>query len=182
MQETWFNSWLGRSVGEGIGYPFQYSWTSLVAQLVKNPPAMRETWVRSLGGEHPLEKGKGYPLQYSGLENSMDYTVHGVSKSQTLLSDFQLSLSMIQLGFPGGSDGKESICNVGDLGSIPSQEDPIEKGMATHSTSILAWRIPWTEEPDRLQSMGSQRLGHNWATITPKQLYNKFLLLEFLDS
>ena len=72
----------------------------------------------------------------------MDYTVHGVSKSQTLLSDFQLSLSVIQLGFPGGSDGKESICNVGDLGSIPSQEDPIEKGMATHSTSILAWRIP----------------------------------------
>ena len=48
----------GRSAGEGIGYPFQYSWTSLVAQLVKNPPAMRETWVRSLGWEDPLEKGK----------------------------------------------------------------------------------------------------------------------------
>jgi len=39
-------------------------------------------------------------------------------------------------------------------------EDPLEKGMATHS-SILAWRIPWTEEPGRLQSMGSQRVGHN---------------------
>ena len=72
----------------------------------------------------------------------MDYTVHGVAKSQTLLSDFQLSLSMIQLGFPGGSDGKESICNVGDLGSTHGQEDPMEKGIATHSTSILAWRIP----------------------------------------
>ena len=48
----------GRSSGEGIGYPFQYSWASLVAQLVKNPPAMRETWVRSLGWEDPLEKGK----------------------------------------------------------------------------------------------------------------------------
>ena len=48
----------GRSTGEGIGYPLQYSWTSLVAQLVKNPPAMRETWVRSLGWEEPLEKGK----------------------------------------------------------------------------------------------------------------------------
>ena len=49
---------LGRSAGEGIGYPLQYSWTSLVAQLVKNPPAMRETWVQSLGWEELLEKGK----------------------------------------------------------------------------------------------------------------------------
>ena len=48
----------GRSPGEAIGYPVQYSWASLVAQLVKNPPAMRETWVRSLGWEDPLEKGK----------------------------------------------------------------------------------------------------------------------------
>ena len=48
---------LGRSTGEGIGYPLQYSWASLVAQLVKNPPAMWETWVRSLGWENPLEKG-----------------------------------------------------------------------------------------------------------------------------
>ena len=64
-------------------------WSSLVAQLVKNLPAMPETWVRSLGWE-----------------------------------------------------------------------DPLEEGMATHS-SILAWRIPWTEEPGGLQSMGSQRVGHN---------------------
>ena len=48
----------GRSTGEGIGCPLQYSWASLVAQLVKNPPAMQETWVRSLGWEDPLEKGK----------------------------------------------------------------------------------------------------------------------------
>ena len=47
----------GRSTGEGIGYTFQYSWASLVAQLVKNPPAMWETWVRSLGWEDPPEKG-----------------------------------------------------------------------------------------------------------------------------
>ena len=58
------------------------------------------------------------------------------------------------------SDGKESACNAGDLGSIPGWEDPLEKGMATHS-SILAWRIPQTEEPGRLQSMGSQRVGQN---------------------
>ena len=79
----------GRSPGEGIGYQLQYSWASLVAQLVKNPPAMWETWVWSLDGEEPLEKEK-----------------------------------------------------------------------ATHS-SILAWRIPWT-----VQSMGSQEVGHDWATFT----------------
>ncbi|CAI9149854.1 unnamed protein product [Rangifer tarandus platyrhynchus] len=48
----------GRSAGKGIGYRLQYSWASLVAQLVKNPPAMRETWVRSLGWEDPQEKGR----------------------------------------------------------------------------------------------------------------------------
>ena len=52
---------LGRSSGEGIGYPLQYSWVSLVAQLVKNPPAVQETWVSSLGWEDPLEKGKATP-------------------------------------------------------------------------------------------------------------------------
>ena len=67
---------------------------SLVAQMVKNLPAMQETWVRSLG-----------------------------------------------------------------------QEDPLEKEMATHS-SILVWKIPWTEEPGRLQSMGSQRVRHNWVNNT----------------
>ena len=49
---------LARSTGEEIGYPLQYSWASLVAQLVNNPPAMWETWVLSLGWEDPLEKGK----------------------------------------------------------------------------------------------------------------------------
>ena len=68
-------------------------------------------------GRSPGE-GKGYPLQYFGLENSMDYTVHGVAKSWTWLSDFP------------------------------------EKAMAPHS-STLAWKIPWMEEPGRLQSMGS---------------------------
>ena len=48
---------LGRSPGEGIGYPLQYSWASLVAHLIKNPPAMWETWLRSLDWEDPLEKG-----------------------------------------------------------------------------------------------------------------------------
>ena len=49
---------LGRSTEEGIGYSLQYSWASLVAQLVKNPSTMRETWVQTLGWEDPLDKGK----------------------------------------------------------------------------------------------------------------------------
>ena len=74
-----------RSAGEGIGCPLQYFWASLVAQLVENPPAIWEIWVQSLGWSSGKEKG--YPLQYSGLENSMD-GVHGATKSQTQLSDF----------------------------------------------------------------------------------------------
>ena len=58
-----------------------------MAQLVKNPPAMQETLVRSLGWEDPLEKGTAYPLQYSGLENSTDCVVQGAAKSRTRLSD-----------------------------------------------------------------------------------------------
>ena len=71
-----------------IYYPLEPLRASLVAQLVKNPPAMQETWVRSLGWEDPPGEGKGSPLQYSGLENSMDCIVHGVAKSWTRLSDF----------------------------------------------------------------------------------------------
>ena len=82
----------GRSFGEKIGYPLHFSWVSLVAQMVKNPTAMRKTWVQSLGWE-----------------------------------------------------------------------DPLEQNMATHS-SILAWRIPWTEALGGLGSMGLQRVGHDWAT------------------
>ena len=59
------------------------------------------------------------------------------------------------MGIPGGSEGEESACSAGDLGSISALGDPLEEGMASHS-SILAWRSPWTEEPGGLQSMGSQ--------------------------
>ena len=58
-------------------------------------------------------------------------------------------------GFPGGSDGKASACKVGDPGSIPGLGRSLEKETATHS-STLAWKIPWTEEPGRLQYMGLQ--------------------------
>ena len=65
-----------------------------------------------------------------------------------------LRLQSSGLGFPHSSVGKESACNAGDPRLIPGyREDPLEKEMAIHS-SILAWRIPWTEEPCRLQSMG----------------------------
>ena len=80
----------GRYPGEGIGYSLQYSWASLVTQLVKNLPAMRETWVWSLSWEDPLGEGKGYTLQYSGLENSMD-CIEGVTKGRTWLSDFNFT-------------------------------------------------------------------------------------------
>ena len=62
--------------------------------------------------------------------------------------------------FPGGSDGKVSACNAGDRGSIPGLGRSLEKEMANHS-STLAWKIPWTEEPGRLQSMELQRVGHD---------------------
>ena len=83
----------GSSPGEGIGYPLQYSWASLVAQTVKNPPAMRETWVQSLGWEDPLEEGMVTHFSILAWRiNPMDRgawraTVHRVAKSQTRLSD-----------------------------------------------------------------------------------------------
>ena len=68
--------------------------------------------------------------------------------------------------FPRGSDGKESASNAGktQIWSLV-REDSLQEGMSTHS-SILAWRIPWTEETGRLQSMGLQRVRHDWATHT----------------
>ena len=69
-------SGLGRAPEEEKGYPLQSCWASLMAQLVNNLPAMWETWVRSLGKEVPLEKGKANPLQYSSLENPMDCIAH----------------------------------------------------------------------------------------------------------
>ena len=68
--------------------------------------------------------------------------------------------STVKWGFSGVSDGKESACNAGDPGLVPVLEDPLEKGMATHS-SIPTWRIPWTEETGGLQFIGSQRVRHD---------------------
>ena len=77
---------------EGIGYPFQYSWASLVAQMVKNPPAMWETWVQPLGWEDPLEEGMATHSSILAWKIPMDRgawqaTGHEVAKSGTRLSD-----------------------------------------------------------------------------------------------
>ena len=107
---------LGRSTREGNGYrlqygqPFQYSWASLVAQLVKNLPAMRETWVQSLAFRRSPGEGKGYPLQYSGPENSMDCIVHGVAKSQIQLSNCHF-ISW-PLGSEESSTGTQDNCRL----------------------------------------------------------------------
>ena len=77
----------------------------------------------------------------------------------TSLHKLSTSIS-ISWCFPGGSDNKEFAWNAEDSRSIPGWEDPLEKGMATHS-SILAWRVPCTEEPGGLQSMGSQEVGYD---------------------
>ena len=81
----------GRAPGEGIGYPLQYSWTSSVAQMVKNLPTMWETWVRTLGWEDPLEEGMA---THSSIlvwripkdRGTWGATVHRVTKSWTWLS------------------------------------------------------------------------------------------------
>ena len=85
----------------------------------------------------------------------------GDGRYRQLVKSFALKDSRKMLrGFPGGSDGKESACNSGGMGSVVGLEDPLEKGMVTHSR-ILAWRIPWIKEPAGLQSMGLQRVRHN---------------------
>ena len=63
---------LGSSLGEGIGYPLQYSWASLVAQMVKNLPAIWETWVKSLGWEDPLKEGMATYSSILAWRNPMD--------------------------------------------------------------------------------------------------------------
>ena len=163
---------------------------------------MQETWVRSLGWEDPPGEEKGYPLQYSGLENPMDCIVcHDWATFTSLrLGDFVseewtlfISLEYLFIYFAfilfkiylliyfwlcwvfvtawaslvaqmvkhPPAKQKTRVWSLG-------WEDPVEKEMVTHS-SILAWKIPWTEEPGRLQSMGSQRVGHNGATYTHRE-------------
>ena len=77
-----------------------------------------------------------------------------------LIMNLEMYLTLQFKVFSGGSEVKASACNVETWIQSLGQEDPLEKEMATHS-SILSWRIPWTEEPGGLQSTGSQRVGHD---------------------
>ena len=138
--------------GEGNGNQLQRSclenprdggawWAAVygIAQSRTQLKRLSSSTVQFLGWEAPQqawrpEEGKGYPFLYSSLENTMVYIVHGVTKSRTRLIDFHF--------------------NKGILWTI------MEKAMAIHS-STLAWKLPWMEEPDRLQSMGSKRVGHD---------------------
>ena len=89
-----------------------------------------------------------------------------VSMGNIPLSYYYYTPYTDKAGFPNGSAGKESTCKAGDTGdsgSVPGSGRSPGGGHATHS-STLAWRIPWTEEPGGLQSMGSQRVEHAWVT------------------
>ena len=142
--------------------------TSLVAQTVKCLSTMWETWVRSLGQEVPWRR-KWQPTPVLLPRKSHGRRSLVSMGSQRVGHDWATSLSFFlssfYRGFPGSSANKEYACNARDPCSIPGSEDLLEKEMATRS-SILAWRIPWTEEPGRLQAMGLQTVGHDWATFT----------------
>ena len=79
--------------------------------------------------------------------NVISYTSYGTSTSTRVINHLSFP------NFPGGSEVKASASSAGNPGSIPGLEDPLEKEMATHS-SILAWKIPWTEEPGGLELLG----------------------------
>ena len=106
-----------------------------------------------------------------GIERNFFNLLRGIYKKSTaniLVNNERLPMfstlrlgSILLLGFPDGSDGKESESAMQETWvQCLGQEDALEMGMATHS-SVLAWRIPWTKEPGRLQSMESQRVGHD---------------------
>ena len=133
--------------------------TSLVAETVKHLPKRWETWIQSLGREDLLEKGMTthssiLAWKIPWTEEPDKATVHGVKRGG---HDWAT----------GGSDGKESgYETVQSMG----WEDHPEKGMETHS-SILACRIPWTQEPGGLWFMWPQRVGHDWVTNTLISFY-----------
>ena len=158
-----------------------YFWASKVMLVIKIMPANVGD-IRGVGsipglGRSPGE-GNGKPLQYSCLENPKDRgawwaMVHRVTKCWTQLKQLSMHACTPMLTcFPSGSESKESVravseSPVGQETQVWSlgQEDPLEQGMAIHS-NVLTQKIPWTKELGRLQSMGLQRVRHNWATNT----------------
>ena len=131
--------------------------------MVKNLPANTGDLGSIPGSGRSPGEGNGYPLQHSCLEKSMNRgawqaTVTGITKSWTLndlhFTSLPRGASLVVQRVKCLPAMQETW--VRSLG----QEDPLEKEMATHS-STLAWKIPWTEKPGRLQSIGSRTVGHN---------------------
>ena len=111
--------------------------------------------------------GQEMPLEVTIRVRSGNKTTEGnPGREKHVYKEIQAQEDMAyvkQVRFPGCSEVKASASNAGDPASIPGLgrwEDPLEEGMATHFT-IPAWKIPWTEEPGGLQSMGSQTVGHD---------------------
>ena len=108
--------------------------------------------------------------------------IHG-TESQRVGHDWATELNWNS----GVSDGKVSASNAGDPGSLLVWENPLEKEMATHS-STFAWKTLWLEEPGRLQSMGSQSIGHDWETSfslyfqTLVEVMKMFFITSFITS
>ena len=127
-----------------------YFWT---VQRPKNK--QKESWIESWNGE----RTEGHLVLYYHLvcanTEPWDHMGGHMIRIRTLYSFW---------GFAGGSDDKESACNTGDMGLMPGLGRSPREGNGNHS-SILSWRIPWTEEPGRLQSVGSQRVDTtDWLT------------------
>ena len=130
-----------------------HSGAFLVAQTCRESVCSMKDLVLIPGSGRSSGERNGYPLQYSCLENAMDRgawwdTVHGVAKSQTGLTN------TFTLGFPGGSDGKESACNAGDLDSIPElgrspgvgNSNPLQYSCLENSMNRKAWWGPWSRK------------------------------------
>ena len=158
-----FDSWVGMIPWRRDRLPTPVFQASLVAQLVKNLPAVQETWVWSLGWEDPLEECMETYSSILAWRFPVDREawwalVHGVTQTQTRLSDWaqQASVGSSRL-LTNASESPANARGVRDVGSIPGPGRCPAGGVAAHS-SVLAWRIPWTEGPGRLQSTGSQRV------------------------
>ena len=139
---------------------------------------MQETWVPFLGQEDPLEKGMATYSSILACKIPWTEESGGLQsmQSQRVRHDWAVSPQCLVWHCLVGNDFWVSLVAqmVKNLPAVQETwvrslgwEDPLEKGTAPHS-SILAWRIPWTEEPGRLQSMGSQRVTHYWATFMHK--------------
>ena len=122
--------------------PASTGWASLMAQTVKRLPAMLETRVRFLGREDPVKKEMA--IHSSTLAGKIPWTEE---------PDRLQSMGLPRVGHDSATSLTHSIQEMQEMWVRSlGQEDPLEEGMAIHS-SILAWEIPWTEEPGGLQSM-----------------------------